>query len=83
MKELLKKIDEWAASAIKFIRPRKHKSSNVLSDDVHLKDKQITDAELQGFEKERVITPQQYYVTREGQMMRKPEKKKVLPYAKI
>lgn len=33
-------LDQWAAKAIRMIRPGKHKTSNVLTDDVHLKEKQ-------------------------------------------
>ena len=77
MKKLLNKLDEWAAKAIQLVRPGKHKTSNVLTDDVHIKERQVSEEdESAAYEQERVILPDQYYVTRTGQTMRKPVKTK-------
>ena len=74
MKKLLDLLDRWAAKAIQVVRPGKHKSSNVLTDDVHIKERKIPFDEEMAYEQERVILPDQYYVTRTGQTMRKPVK---------
>lgn len=85
MKKLLTKLDEWAGKAINFIRPGNHKNSNVLTDDVHVKEKQVLEenknmADTGGRrERENVVMPEQYIVTRTGQMLRKPSKGSQFP----
>jgi hypothetical protein len=75
MKKLLSIIDRWAAKSIKLIRPAKHDSPNVLTDDVHVKEKNSLENKNKSGLK-MVIMPVQYYVTRTGQLIRKPSPKK-------
>lgn len=76
MKKFLSNLDHWAAEAIKAIRPPKHKSSNVLTEDVHIKERQISEVEEDHEDTHMVVLPDETYLTREGQMIRNPVERK-------
>ncbi len=78
MRSIINMLDRWSAKAIRFIRPQKHKSANVLTDDVHLKQENpsIKENEDSSWENEPIVLPDQYQITRTGQMIREPAKRR-------
>jgi hypothetical protein len=73
MKSIINLLDRWSAKAIRLIRPRHHKSSNVLTDNVHIKQ---LENDKGPWENESVSEPDHYQVTQTGQVIREPVKRK-------